>query len=76
MQMTLTVLTDEVAQNGGCTYCSKVPINQSRLYIKILFIKNTIPSTVRMGHGAAVLPARAVRGGFCYSACLMAQVKS
>ena len=29
-----------------------------------------------MGHGAAMLPARAVWGGFCYSACLMAQVKS
>lgn len=29
-----------------------------------------------MERGAAVLLARACGGGFCYSACLMAQVKS
>lgn len=34
--------------------------SKSELYIKILFIKNIIPSTVRMEHGAAVLPARAM----------------
>lgn len=40
-------------QQGPCK-------SKSELYIKILFIKNIIPSTVRMEHGAAMLPARAM----------------
>ena len=75
--MTFTVLTDELSGTKLRLYLlSKVHINQNQLYIKISFIKNTIPSTVRMEHGAAMLPARAMWSGFCYSACLMAQVKS
>lgn len=56
-------------QQGPCK-------SKSELYVKISFIKNTRPSTVRMELGAMGLPAWASGSGFCYSACLMAQVKS
>lgn len=34
--------------------------SKSELYIKILFIKNIIPRTVRMEHGAVMFPAGAM----------------